>query len=92
MQQPSGLDKLIKDTLAKRFTFVEEHMLAMISNHHSGDFRMQLARSRHLQEEQGVGECSFMAGKGCYSVRAGLGIILGVTGLGTSIPPGLLAC
>ena len=45
LQQPSGLDKLIKATMEKRFDFVEEHMLAMITNKVEGNFGLQLGRA-----------------------------------------------
>ncbi len=44
-QQPSGLDTLVKEAMEKRFDFVEEHMLAMITNKAQGNFSLQLARA-----------------------------------------------
>ena len=44
-QQPSGLDVLVKEVLDRHFKFVEEHMLAMITNKQTGDFRLQLSRA-----------------------------------------------
>ena len=45
VQQPSGLDALMKATMEARFDFVEEHMLAMITNRVEGSFALQLARA-----------------------------------------------
>ena len=45
VQQPSGLDVMVKEVLDKHFKFVEEHMLAIITNRQTGDFRLQLSRA-----------------------------------------------